>query len=98
MYRLPNIVRVIKSRRLRWAGRVASMSDGRSCFKMLADKPTRIIPVGMSRSRWEDNITMNLKEININTKNCVDSAQDRDYWRTLENAALNLRVLQAMEL
>ena len=83
---------MIKSRRLRWAGRVASMSDGRSCFKMLADKPTRIIPVGMSRSRWEDNITMNLKEISINMRNLVDSVQDRDYWISIAKAKLNLRV------
>ena len=47
---------------------------------------------------WEDNISMDLKEIVINTKNCVNSTQDRDYWRALVNAALNLRVQYTMEL
>ena len=47
--------------------------------------------------RWEDNIRMGRKEIGINTRNWVDSAQDRNYWRALVNAALNLRVSQAME-
>jgi hypothetical protein len=49
-------------------------------------------PLGRPRHRWEDNIRMDLKEIGINTRNWVDSAQDRDYWRTLVKAALNLRV------
>ena len=66
LYRSPNIVRVIKSRRLRWAGQVARME--------------------------EDNIRMDLEEIGINSGNWVDSAQDRDYWRALVNATLNLRV------
>ena len=56
---------------------------GRSC-------KTR--PIGKLRRRWEDNIRMDLKEIVINTRNWVDSAQDRGYWRALGNAALNLRV------
>ena len=50
-------------------------------------------PLGRPRRRWEDNIRMNLREIGINTRNWVDLAQDRDYWRALVNAALNLRVL-----
>ena len=49
-------------------------------------------PLGRSRSRWEDNIRMNLEEIGINADNWLDSAQDRDYWRAFVNAALNLRV------
>ena len=58
----PNIVRVIKSRRLRWSGQVARMEEG--------------------RSRWEDNIRMDLKEVGINTRNWVDSAQDRELLET----------------
>ena len=50
-------------------------------------------PLGMPRRRWEDNIRMDLEEIGNNAENFVDSAQDRDYWRALMNAALNLRVL-----
>ena len=56
------------------------------------EKPTGKRPLGTPRRRWEDNVRMNLKEICINTKNCVDLAQDRDYWRALVNAALNLRI------
>ena len=49
-------------------------------------------PTGKLRLRWEDNIRMNHKEIGINSRNWVDSAQDKDYWRALVNAAFNLRV------
>ena len=65
----PNIVRVIKSRRLRWAGHVARMEEGRSAFKILTGKPTGKKPLGRPRSRWEDNIRIDIKEIGINTKN-----------------------------
>ena len=92
LYRSPNIVRVIKSRRLRWAGHVARMEESRSAFKMLTGKPTGKRPLVRPRRRWEDNIRMNLEEIGINAGNWVDSAQNRDHWRALVNAALNLRV------
>jgi hypothetical protein len=92
LYRSPNIVRVTKSRRLRWAGHVARMEEGRSAFKMLTSIPTGKRPLGRPRRRWEDNIRMDLKEIGINTRNWVNLAPDRDYWRALVNAALNLRV------
>ena len=59
--------------------------------KFLIGKPTGKIPLGRTRRRWEDNIRMDLNEIGINTRNCVDSAQDRDYWRALVTAALKLR-------
>ena len=55
-------------------------------------------PLGRPRRRWEDNIRMDLTEIDINAGNWVDSAQDRNYWRSLGNAALNLRFPQAMEV
>ena len=76
MYRSPNIFRVIKYRRLGWAGHVARMEEGRGAFKILTGKPIR----------------MDLEEIGVNAGNWVDSALDRDYWRVLVNAALNLRV------
>ena len=72
----PNIVRVIKSRRLRWEGHVTRMEEGRKAFKILTGTPIGNRPLG--RHRWEDNIRMDLKEIGINTRNLVDSAQDRD--------------------
>ena len=67
-----NIVRVIKSRRLRWAGHVARLGEGRSSFKILTGKPTGNRPLGRPRPRWEDNIRMDLGEIGINTSNWVD--------------------------
>jgi hypothetical protein len=93
LYLLPNIVRVIKSRRLRWAGHLARLEEGRSAFKILTGKPTGKRPSGRPRHRWEDNIRMDLEEIGINARNWVDLAQDRNYWGALVNAALNLRVL-----
>jgi hypothetical protein len=90
-YRSPNIVRVIKSRRLGWAGNVAGMEEGRSVFKMLTGKLTEKRPLGSPRCRWEDNIRMDFKEIGIYRRNWVDSTQDRDYWRALVNVALNLQ-------
>ena len=67
-------------------------------LKILTGKPTGKIPLGRLRRRSEDNIRMNLKKIVINVGNWVDSAQDRDYWRALVNAALNLRVPLAVAL
>ena len=68
------------------------MEEGRSAFKISTGKPTGKRSLRRPKRRWEDNIRMDLKEIDINTLNWVDSAQDRDYWRALVNAALNLRV------
>jgi hypothetical protein len=73
LYRLPHIVRVIKSRRLRWAGHVASMEEGRSALKILTHTPVGKRPLGRSRRRWDDNIRTDLKEIAINTRNWVHS-------------------------
>ena len=67
--RSPTIVRVIKSRALRWAGHVARMEEGRRAFKILTGKPTRKRSLGRPRRGWEDNIRMNFKEICINTRN-----------------------------
>jgi hypothetical protein len=85
-------VRVIKSRRPRWAGHVARMQEGRSAFKILTGTPAGKRPLGRPMHRWEDNIRMDLKEMGINTRNWVDSGQDTNYWRALVNAALNLRI------
>ena len=74
------------------AGHVVRMEEGRSSFKILTVNTTGNRPYGRPRRRWEDNIRMDLEEIGINAGNWVGSAQDRDYWRALVNAALNLRV------
>ena len=79
LYLSTNIIRVIKSRRLRWASHVARMEEGRSTFKILTGTPAEKRPLGRPRRRCEDNIRMDLKEIGINTRNWVDLAQDRDY-------------------
>ena len=79
MYHAPIIVRVIKSRRFRWAEHVARMEEGRSAFKILTGKPTGKRPLGRPWRGWEDNIRIDLEEIGINVRNWVDSAQDRDY-------------------
>ena len=68
------------------------MEEGRSDFKILTGKPKGKSPLGRPRRRREDNIRLDLEEIGINTRNSVDSAQDRNYCRALVNAALNLRV------
>ena len=83
---------MIKSRRLRWTGYVVRMEEGKSAFKILTGKPTGKRPLERPRRSWEDNIRMDLEEIGINARKWIDSAQDRNYWRALVNAALNLRV------
>ena len=89
---LPNIICLIKSRRLKWTGYGDRMEEGGSSFKILTSKPTRKRPLGKPRRRWEGNIIMNLKEIGISTWNWIGSAQDGHYWRALVNAELNLRI------
>ena len=71
------------SRRLRWASLVARMEEGRSPFTILTGTPAGKRPLGRPKRRWEDNNRMDLKEISINTRNWVDSAQNRNYLRTL---------------
>ena len=68
------------------------MEEGRSAFKILTGKPTGKRPLGRPRCRWEENVRIDLEEIGISARNWVNSAQDRNYWRALVNAALNLRV------
>ena len=65
---------------------------GGSAFKILTGKPTGKRLLGRPRRRWEDNIRIDIEEIGINAGNWVDSVEDRNYWRALVNAALNLQV------
>jgi hypothetical protein len=81
---------MIKSRRLRWAGHIVRMEEGRSALNVNAPAGKRLL--GRPRRRWEGNIKLDLKEIGINTRNWVDPAQDRNYWRALVNAELNPQV------
>ena len=74
------------------------MEEGKIAFKILTGTPAGKRSLGRPRRRWEDNIRMDLKEIDINTMNWVGSAQDRDYWIVLVNDALKLRIPEAMNL
>jgi hypothetical protein len=77
LYSSPNIVRVIKSRRMSWAGHVARMREGSGVYWVLVGRPEGKRPLGRPRSRWEDNIKMDLREIGINGANWIQLAQDR---------------------
>ena len=92
VYSSPNIVRVIKSRRMRWAGYVASMGERRGVYRVLVGKPEGKRPLGRPRSRWEDNIRMDLQEVGVGYEDWIGLAQDRDRWRALVSAVRNLRV------
>jgi len=83
LYSLPNIVRVVKSRRKRWAGHVARMGEGRGVHRFLVGKPEGKRPLGRPRRRWEDNIKMDLREVGGRCEDWMELAQDRDRWRAL---------------
>jgi hypothetical protein len=80
LYSSPNIVRVIKSRRMRWVGHVAHLGEGRAVYRVLTGRPEGRRPLGRHRCRWEDNIKMDLREIGINGVNWIQLAQDRVQW------------------
>jgi hypothetical protein len=90
LYSSPNIVRVIKSRRMKLAGHVARM--GRDVYGVLVGRPEGKRPLGRPRRRWEDNIKMDLREIGIDGANWIQLAQDRVHRRTLLNTVMNLCV------
>jgi hypothetical protein len=92
LYSSPNIVRVIKSRRMRWAGHVALMDEGRGVYRVLVRRSEGKRLLGRPRRRWEDNIKMNLREKGIDGANWIQLAQDRVQWRACVNTVMNLRV------
>jgi len=92
LYSSPNIVRVIKSRRMRWAGHVARMGDEREAYRVLVGKPEGKRPLGRPRRRWVNNIRMDLQEVGCRYVDWIGLAQDRDRWRTLVSAVMNFRV------
>ena len=92
LYPSPNIVRVIKSRRMRWAVHVARMGEERGVYRVLVGKPEGRRPVGRPRRRWVDNIRMDLQEVGCWYMDWIGLALDRDRWRTLVSAVMNLRV------
>jgi len=92
LYSLPNIVWVVKSRRMRWAGHVACMGERRGVHRVLVGKPEGKRPMGRPRRRWEGNIKMDLQEVGGGYWDWMELAQDRDRWWALVSMVMNLRV------
>ena len=83
---------MIKSRRTRWPGHVARMVEKRGAYRVLVGKPEGKRPLGRPKRRWADNIRMDLQEVGCGYVDWIGLAQDRDRWRTLVSAVMNLRV------
>jgi len=92
LYFLPNIVRVVKSRRMRLVGHVARMGEGRGVHRVLVGKLEGKRPLRRPRRRWGDNIKMALQEVRWGCGDWMELAQDRDMWRALVNRVMNFRV------
>ena len=92
MYSLPNIVRVVKSRRMRWAGHVARMEEDRGVHRVLVGKPEGKRPLERQRCRMEDNINMDLQDVGGGRADWMELAQDRDGWRAIVGTVRNFWV------
>jgi hypothetical protein len=92
LYFSPSIIRIIKSRRIRWAGHVAQMGEKRNAYRLLVGKPEGKRPLGRPRRRWVDNIKMDSGEVGWGDVDWIGLAKNRDRWRALVNSVLNLRV------
>jgi hypothetical protein len=91
LYSSPNVIRVIKSRRMKWAGHVARMEEKRGAYRILVGRPEGRRPLGQPKRRWEENIEMHLQEVGWGGMDWIHLAEDRDRW-ALVNAVMNLRV------
>jgi hypothetical protein len=92
LYSLPSIIRVIKSRRMRWEGHVARMGKKGNTYRLLLGKPEGKRPLGRPRRRWVDNIRMDLGEVGWGDVAWIGLAKDRNRWRALVNLVLNFRL------
>jgi len=92
LYSLPNIVRVVKSRRMRWVGHVERMGEDRGVQRVLVGKPEGKRPLGRPRRRWEDNIKMDYLEVGGGRGDWMELAEDRDRWRALVGTVRDFRV------
>jgi hypothetical protein len=92
LYSLPNIVRVVKSRRMRWAGHVARMGEWRGVHRVLVGKPEGKRPLGRPRRKWENNIKRGLQEVGGGCWDWMERAQNRDSWRALVSTVMKFRV------
>jgi hypothetical protein len=92
LYSSPNIIRIIKSRRSRWAGHVARMGEKRNAYRLLVGKPDGKRPLGRPRRRWMDNIRTDLGEVGWGNMDWIGLAMDKNRWRALVNSVLNLRI------
>jgi len=92
LYSLPNIVRVVKSKRMRWAGHVARMREDTGVHRVLVGKPEGKRPLGRPRRRWKHNIKMDLQEVAGDRRDWMELAQDRDRWRALVGTVRDFRV------
>jgi hypothetical protein len=90
LFSSPNIIRIIKARRMRWEGHVARMGEMRNAYRSLVGKPEGRRPLGRPRRRWLDNIRMDLVEVGWGDVDWIGLAQDRDRWGALVNSVLNL--------
>jgi hypothetical protein len=92
LYSSPSIIRIIKSRRMKWAEHVARMGEKRNAYRLLVGRPGGRRPLGRPRRRWFDYIRMDLVEVGWSDVDWIGLVQDRDRWRALVNSVLNLRV------
>jgi hypothetical protein len=92
LYSSPNIVRVIKSRKMRWSGHVTRRGEGRGIYRVLVWRPEGKRPLGRRRRGWEDNIKVDVREIGTDETNWIQLAQDRVQWWACVNTVMNIRV------